>query len=62
MSSRIANSMLKMFTIGRLHMQQPIRFGSVYKMYRIMDTAEYSLVSLAIIATMSCPSPSLQGD
>ena len=62
MSSRVANSLLNMFTIGQLHMQQPICFGSVHKMYRIMDTAEYSLVSFAVIATMSCLSPSLHGD
>lgn len=62
MSFRIANTMLKMFTAGQLHMQQPIHFDSVHKMYKIMDTAEYSLVNLAAITTMFCLSPGLQGD
>lgn len=46
MSSRVANSMLRLFTVGRLRMQQPIRFSNVHQMHKIMDSAKYSPVNL----------------
>lgn len=51
-SSRIANTMLEMFAAGRIRMENPIRFSNVRQMYRIMDRATYSSVSLNTIITI----------